>query len=58
MIQGTKSRGSVTTWRDGVGREVGGEFRREGTQVCPWPIHSDVQQKPSQYCKVLTLQLK
>ena len=58
MMQGTKSRGSVINWRDGVGREVGGEYRREGTHVCLWPIHIDVWQKPSQYCKVLALQLK
>ena len=24
----------VTTWRDGVGRKVGGRFRREVTHVC------------------------
>jgi len=32
--------------------EYGGErggFRREGTYVRLWPIHVDVQQKPSQY---------
>ena len=34
--------------------EYGGErggFRREGTNVCLWPIHVDVQQKPSQQWK-------
>ena len=34
--------------------EYGGErggFRREGTYVRLWPIHVDVQQKPSEYCK-------
>ena len=29
-----------------VGREVGGEFKREGTYVYLWPIHVDVWQKP------------
>ena len=29
-----------------------------GTHVCLWPIHVDVWLKPSQYCKVITLQLK
>ena len=30
----------------GMGREVGGEFKREGTYVYLWPIHVDVWQKP------------
>ena len=47
--QGAQSQCSVTTWRDGVGKEVGGRFRREGTHVCLWLIHSDVKQKPPQY---------
>ena len=29
-----------------------------GTHVYLWPIHVDVWQKPPQYCKVNTLQLK
>ena len=38
-------------------------MRREGIQegedICmPMPIHVYVQQKPSQYCKVIILQLK
>jgi len=32
MTQGTQSWGSVTTWRDGVEREVGWGFRMEGFQ--------------------------
>ena len=48
MMQGTQSLCSVTTWRDGVGREVGRGFRRAGTHVCLWPIHADVWRKPSQ----------
>ena len=28
---GNSNWGSVTTWRGGVGREVGGRFKREGT---------------------------
>ena len=58
MMQGNQSPCSVTTWRDGVGREVGGGLRREGTRICLWPIHVDVWQKPSQYYKVIILQLK
>ena len=58
MTQGTQSRCSVTTWRDGVGREVGGGLISEGTHVCLWPIHVDVWQKPSQYCNYLPIKIK
>ena len=44
------------TQRDGVGREVGGGSGW-GTHVNPWLIHVNVQQKPLQYCKVISLQL-
>ena len=33
-------------------------FRMKGTHVYLWPIHTDVWQKPSQFCKVIILQLK
>ena len=39
-------------------REVGGRFKRDGTDVYLWLIHVDVWQKSSQYCKVIILQLK
>ena len=29
-----------------------------GTHVHPWLIHVNVRQKPPQYCKVISLQLK
>ena len=29
-----------------------------GTRVHPWLIHVNVWQKPPQYCKVISLQLK
>ena len=32
----------VTTWRDRVGRSMGGRFRMEGTHVYLWLIHTDV----------------
>ena len=51
----TQSQCSVTTWRDGMGRERGGGYRIEGTNVCLWLVHTDVWQKPSQYCKVIIL---
>ena len=45
------------TQRDGVGREVGGASAW-GTHVHPWLFHVNVWQKPSQYYKVIILQLK
>jgi len=36
----------------------GGRFKKEGTYVCPWLVHVDVWQKPTQYCKAIILQLK
>ena len=42
----------------GMGREVEGRFKREGTRVCLWLTHADVRQKPTQYCKAIVLQLK
>ena len=38
--------------------EVGGMFKREGIYIHLWLIHVDVWQKPTQYCKVIILQLK
>ena len=32
------NRGSVSTWRDGMGREMGGRFKREGIYVYLWLI--------------------
>ena len=40
-----------------MGREVEGGFRM-GTHIHPWLIHVNVWQKPPQYCKVISLQLK
>ena len=42
-------------WRgEGSGRGV----QDGGTHVHPWLIHVNVWQKPLQYCKVISLQLK
>ena len=57
MKQGTQSWCSGTTQRDGVGKEVGGGSGW-GTHVHPWLFHVNVCQKPSQYYKVIILQLK
>ena len=40
-----------------MGREVGGGSGW-GTHVHPWLIHVNVWQKTSQYCKVISIQLK
>ena len=57
MRQGAQSQCTGTTLRDGMGREVEGGFRM-GTHIHPWLIHVNVWQKPPQYCKVISLQLK
>ena len=41
-----------------MGWKEGGRFKKEGTYVYLWLIHVDVWQKPTQYCKVIILQLK
>ena len=41
-----------------LGREVEERLKREETYVYLWLIHADVWQKPTQYCKVIILQLK
>ena len=44
-------------WDSSEGREGEGVLDR-GTHVHPWPIYVSVWQKPPQYCKVISLQLK
>ena len=39
---GNSNQGSVTTYRDGKGWEVGGRFKREGTYIYQWLTHVDV----------------
>ena len=58
MNQGTQSWCSGITQRDGVGREVEGGVQDGGTHVHQWLIHVNVWQNPSQYCKVISFQLK
>ena len=41
-----------------MGREVGGNPKREGTYVYLWPIHVVIWHNPIQYCKAVILQLK
>ena len=35
-------RGSESTWRGGMGRGMGGRFKREGIYVYLWLIHVEV----------------
>ena len=42
---GTQSQCSVKTWRDGVRREMGGEFKGVRTHIYLWLIHVDVHGK-------------
>ena len=58
MTQGAQTRCSVTTYRGGMGWEVEGRFKKEGTCVYLWLIHVDVWQKLAQYCKAIVLLLK
>ena len=56
MRQGAQGWCTGMTLRDGRGKEVGGGFRM-GNTCTPMLIHVNVWQK-SQYCKVISLQLK
>ena len=53
---GSSTQCSVTTYRDGMGWEMGGGFKREGIYVYLRLIHLDVWQKPAQYYKAIILQ--
>ena len=57
MRQGAQGWCTGMTQRDGLGREVGGGYRM-GNTCKPRLIHINVWQKPLQYCKVISLQLK
>ena len=37
---------------------MGGKFKREGAYVYLWLMHSNVKQRPTQYCQAIILQLK
>ena len=39
---GNSNRGSVSTERGGMGRAMGGGFKREGIYVYLWLIHAEV----------------
>ena len=42
----------------GMGRKVGGRFKRDRTYVCLWLICVGIWQKLTRYCKVIIFQLK
>ena len=46
---GNSNRGSVSTSRGGMGREMAGSFKREGIYVYLWLIHGKVNGNPLQY---------
>ena len=50
---GISNRGSVSTWRGGMGRDMGGRFKREGTYVYLWLIHVEVWQKTAKFSKAI-----
>ena len=55
MVQETQT-GALYQPRGGVGREMGGRFKREGMYVYPWLIHVEVWQKTRKFCKAIILQ--
>ena len=57
MKQDTQSQCPGTTQRDGVGREVGRGFKM-GDTCTPVTDSCQCKQKPPQYCKAISLQLK
>ena len=57
MRQGAQGWCTGMTQRDGMGKEVGAGFRM-GDTCTPVADSSQCRQKPLQYCKVISLQLK
>ena len=41
-----------------MGRQMGGRFKREGTNTHLWLIHVEVRQKTTRFCKAIILHLK
>ena len=55
---GNSNRGSVTTYRDGMGWTVGGRLKREETYISLWLIHVDECQKLTQNCNYPSIKNK
>ena len=51
-------RNSVTIQWGGMGREMGGSFKREGTYVYLWLIHVDPWHQTIKFCKAIIFQIK
>ena len=41
---------------DGIGKEMGWKFKREGMYVQLWLVHVEVRQKTTKFCKAIILQ--
>ena len=48
------NRGSESTQRDGMGREMGGRFKRKGVYVYLWLIHVEFDRKQQNFVKQLS----
>ena len=55
---GNSNRGSVSTQRGGVGREVEGRFKTEGIYVYLWLMHVEVRQKTAKLCNYPSIKNK
>ena len=54
-----RNRGSVlTTLGGGMGREMGGRFKRVEIYVYLWLIHADISEKTTKFYKAIVRQLK
>ena len=42
----------------GIGKEMGGRFKREGRYVHIWLIHVEVSEKTTKFCRAIILPLK
>ena len=53
-VSGNSNRSSVSTERGGIGREMGGRFKREGIYVYLWLIHVGFDRKQQNSVKRLS----
>ena len=58
MAQETQTGALYQPRQSGMGRDMGGGFKREGIYVYLWLIHAEVWQKTTKFCKAVILQLK
>ena len=55
---GNSNRGSVSTLKGGMGRKMGGSFKREGIYVYLWLIHAEFDRKQQNSVKQLSFNKK